>query len=55
MSDATRAPEGPPDYRVVGRHAVFPETTHDEIERLNFLAQMNRHLNPAVDRFTALD
>jgi len=37
-------PEGPPDYRAVGRHAVFPHTTHDEIARLNFLAQMNRHL-----------
>jgi len=36
--------EGPPDYRVLGRHAVFPETSHDEIERINFLAQMNRHL-----------
>jgi DNA-directed RNA polymerase specialized sigma24 family protein len=24
---------GPPDYRVVGRHGVFPETTHDEIAR----------------------
>ncbi len=36
--------QGPPDYRVVGRHAVFPETTHDEIERFNYLAQMNRHL-----------
>lgn len=39
-----RAPDGPPDYRVVGRHEVFPETSHDEIERINFLAQMNRHL-----------
>jgi SAM-dependent methyltransferase len=36
--------EGPPDYRAVGRHGMFPETTHDEIERLNYLAQMNRHL-----------
>jgi SAM-dependent methyltransferase len=36
--------DGPPDYRVVGRHALFPETTHDEIERINFLAQINRHL-----------
>ena len=43
-----KAPEGPPDYRVVGRHAVFPETTHDEIERINFLAQMNRHLAARV-------
>lgn len=49
MTDAsTNVPkpvyEGPPDYRVLGRHAVFPETSHDEIERINFLAQMNRHL-----------
>ena len=36
--------EGPPDYRVVGRHGVFPETGHDEIERINYLAQMNRFL-----------
>lgn len=39
---------GPPDYRAVGRHEVFPETTHDEIERFNFLAQMNRHLGTRV-------
>ncbi len=44
-------PEGPPDYRAVGRHAVFPETTHDEIARLNFLAQMNRHLATRVMPF----
>lgn len=36
--------DGPPDYRLVGRHDVFPEVTHDEAERFNFLAQMNRHL-----------
>jgi SAM-dependent methyltransferase len=40
--------EGPPDYRVVGRHALFPHTSHDEIERINFLAQMNRHLAARV-------
>jgi ubiquinone/menaquinone biosynthesis C-methylase UbiE len=33
---------------VVGRHAVFPQTTHDEIERINFLAQLNRHLSTRV-------
>lgn len=46
----TSAPayDGPPDYRVVGRHAVFPETTHDEVERINYLAQMNRHLSTSV-------
>ncbi len=36
--------DGPPDYRVVGRHGIFPEMTHDEVERFNFLAHMNRHL-----------
>jgi SAM-dependent methyltransferase len=45
---ADSAYDGPPDYRVVGRHAVFPETGHDEIERINFLAQMNRHLSARV-------
>lgn len=40
-----RAYDGPPDYRVVGRHGVYPETSHDEIARFNFLAQMNRHLS----------
>ena len=40
--------DGPPDYRVVGRHAAFPQTSHDEIERINFLAQMNRHLAARV-------
>ena len=40
--------DGPPDYRVVGHHAVFPETSHDEVERINYLAQMNRHLSSRV-------
>ncbi len=43
--------EGPPDYRAVGRHAVFPQTSHDEIARLNYLAQMNRHLATRVMPF----
>jgi len=40
--------DGPPDYRVVGRHGVYPETTHDEISRFNFLAHMNRHLSASL-------
>ena len=40
--------DGPPDYRVVGRHGVFPEVGHDEAERFNVLAQMNRHLATRV-------
>ncbi len=47
-SSAMQAYDGPPDYRQVGRHAMFPETSHDEIARLNFLAQMNRHLASKV-------
>jgi SAM-dependent methyltransferase len=43
-SSAPRAYDGPPDYRVVGRHGMFPEISHDEIARFNFLAHMNRHL-----------
>ena len=55
MADTERDPrpdpveyDGPPDYRVVGRHGVYPETSHDEIARFNFLAQMNRHLSTKV-------
>ena len=40
--------DGPPDYRAIGRHALFPETSHDEVERINYLAQMNRHLAARV-------
>lgn len=40
--------DGPPDYRVVGRHGVFPNTSHDEIARFNFLAQMNRYLATSI-------
>jgi len=48
--DDKKAPtyDGPPDYRVVGQHAVFPETDHDETARFNFLAHMNRHLSTRV-------
>jgi len=48
VNDPSAAYDGPPDYRVIGRHAVFPQTDHDEIERINFLAQMNRHLAARV-------
>ena len=40
--------DGPPDYRAVGTHGVFPETTHDQTERYNFLAHLNRHLAASV-------
>ena len=48
LKAAAQAYDGPPDYRVVGRHGVFPHTSHDEVERLNLLAHMNRHLSTRV-------
>lgn len=53
MSDASTgrpkaAYSGPPDYRAVGRHGMFPDISHDEIARFNFLAHMNRHLATRV-------
>ncbi|MEO0981029.1 MAG: class I SAM-dependent methyltransferase [Pseudomonadota bacterium] len=44
----SQAYDGPPDYRVVGRHGVYVETSHDETARFNFLAHMNRHLSTKV-------
>lgn len=38
----------PPPYSLVGKHAVSPETRHDERARFNFLAQLNSHLAAKV-------
>ncbi|WP_091737539.1 class I SAM-dependent methyltransferase [Phenylobacterium immobile] len=35
---------GPRDYRTQGRHGVTPELHHDDVERFNYLAQVNRYL-----------
>jgi SAM-dependent methyltransferase len=43
--------DGLPDSRVIGRHGVFPKTTHDDVARINFLAQLNRHLATQVAPF----
>lgn len=45
---STQSYQGPPDYRVVARHGVFPEITHDDAARFNFLAHMNAHLAGSV-------
>jgi SAM-dependent methyltransferase len=45
---AARPYDGPPDYRLVGRHGMYPSVSHDEAERFNFLAHMNRHLASKV-------
>jgi SAM-dependent methyltransferase len=49
--DALPGYDGPPDYREVGRHGVFPSMSHDEIARLNYLAQMNRFLSTRIMPF----
>lgn len=46
MTDKTY--DGPPDYRLVGEHGMFPKTSHDEKARFNFLAHLNRHLASRV-------
>jgi ubiquinone/menaquinone biosynthesis C-methylase UbiE len=38
----------PPPYSAVTRHAVFPEPSHDEKARFNFLANFNKYLSGAV-------
>src|SRR5881392_268112 len=40
--------DGPPDQRSGARHAIYPALSHDEVERFNFQAQMNRHLSTRV-------
>ncbi|MBL8327870.1 MAG: class I SAM-dependent methyltransferase [Rubrivivax sp.] len=37
-----------PSWRQVGRHAVFPQATHDEVARFDFLTRLNQHLSQAV-------
>jgi ubiquinone/menaquinone biosynthesis C-methylase UbiE len=39
---------GPRDYRTQGRHAMFPETDHDECERFNYLAHVNRYIRERI-------
>lgn len=38
----------PPPYSAVARHAVFPEPSHDEKARFNFLANFNKYLSGTV-------
>lgn len=43
----TQAPPQP-SWRQVGRHAVFPKATHDEVARFDFLTRLNLHLSQHV-------
>ena len=38
----------PPVYSLIGKHEVFPDVSHNETARYNFLANLNRHLSTVV-------
>ncbi len=40
--------DGPPAWHFVGKHDAFPETTHDEIARFNFISVLNRYIATQV-------
>ncbi len=40
--------EPPPPYTAVARHGMFPDVSHDEAARFNFLAAFNRYLSGTI-------
>jgi SAM-dependent methyltransferase len=44
----TAKPAVPPVWSNIAKHDVFPEATHDEIARYNFLANLNKHLSGVI-------
>lgn len=44
----------PPPYTAVHRHALFPEPSHDEAARFDFLAHLNRYLAGTLGRGNAV-
>lgn len=38
----------PPDYRKIEKHEIFPEFSHDEIARYNFLANLTKHVSQVI-------
>ncbi|WP_109807320.1 class I SAM-dependent methyltransferase [Sphingosinithalassobacter portus] len=44
----------PPPYTAVERHAVFPDVSHDEAARFDFLAGFNRYLSGTLGEGNAL-
>ena len=46
--------EVPPSYTEVTRHAVFPEPSHDEAARFNFLANFNKFMAAGIGAGNAL-
>ena len=48
LSARSKGIKMPPPWTDVGRHGMFPEGTHDEAARFNYLASFNQHLATAV-------
>lgn len=48
MNAKTASPAVPPVWNNIAKHDVFPEATHDEIARYNFLANLNKHLSGVI-------
>jgi hypothetical protein len=48
MQTTTTPIQLPPIYNQLTKHAVFPEVTHDETARYNFLANLNKHLSTVI-------
>jgi ubiquinone/menaquinone biosynthesis C-methylase UbiE len=48
MQTTTKPIQLPPTYNQLMKHAVFPEVTHDETARYNFLANLNKHLATVI-------
>ena len=44
----THPTTAPPSWRQVGRHAVFPQATHDEVARFDALTRLNMHLSQVL-------
>lgn len=43
-----QAPQLPPVYTRIEKHEVFPEVSHDEAARYNFLANLNKHVSTYI-------
>ncbi len=50
----SRRDDIPPPYTEVSRHGVFPDVSHDEAARFNFLANLNKHLSGTLGQGNSL-
>jgi ubiquinone/menaquinone biosynthesis C-methylase UbiE len=48
MNASSAASTLPPVYNRIEKHAIFPEVSHDEHARYNFLANLNKHISSVI-------